>query len=135
MHDPVAAGRRAAYCAIAVEAAASGLVALAFLLQGSRHALAALVGGFALVAGHLVAARLALGGGIVPARVAFVRLLLGVTGKWLLIVVVLVIASKAWHLPPLPMLVGLLAGLVAWFVTLYLQAVRQTSTSGNKRES
>ena len=118
MHDPVAAGRRTAFRAIAVQALVAGLVAAAFLVQGPRHALAAGVGGMALVAGHALAATFALGGGIVPARVAFGRLLLGILGKWSLVVVVLAIALGAWRLPPLPMLAGLVAGLLAYFVAL-----------------
>lgn len=118
MHDPVAAGRRTAYHAIAVQAAVVGVVAAAFLFSGTRQALSAAVGGMALVAGHLLVAALALGGGIVPARAAFARLLLGLLGKWLLVVVAVAIALEAWRLPPLPMLAGLVAGLLAYHVAM-----------------
>ena len=118
MHDPVAAGRHTALRAIGFQAVVAVLLAAAFLVQGPRAALAAATGGAALVAGHLVAALLALGGGIVPARVAFARLLLGIAGKWLVVVAVLAVASGAWRLPPLPMLAGLVAGLLAYYVAL-----------------
>jgi F0F1-type ATP synthase assembly protein I len=118
VHDPVAAGRRTAFRAVAVQAAVVGLVAAAYLSSDARQALAALVGGAALVAGHLLVAALALGGGIVPARAAYARLLLGLLGKWLLVVVALAIALEAWRLPPLPMLAGLVAGLLAYHVAL-----------------
>lgn len=118
MHDPVAAGRRTAYRAIAVQAAVVGVVAAAFLFSGTRQAVSAAAGGMALVAGHLLVAALALGGGIVPARAAFARLLLGLLGKWLLVVVAVAIALEAWRLPPLPMLAGLVAGLLAYHVAL-----------------
>jgi F0F1-type ATP synthase assembly protein I len=118
VHDPVAAGRRTAYRAIAVQAAVVGLVAAAFLFSGTRQALSAAVGGMALVAGHLLVAALALGGGVVPAPAAFGRLLLGLLGKWLLVVVAVAIALEAWRLPPLPMLAGLVAGLLAYHVAL-----------------
>jgi F0F1-type ATP synthase assembly protein I len=123
VHDPVAAGRRTAFRAIAVQAAVVGVVAAAFLFSGTREALSALAGGLALVAGHLLVAALALGGGIVPARAAFARLLLGLLGKWLLVVVAVAIALEAWHLPPLPALVGVIAGLLAYLVGLNLGRV------------
>ena len=130
MHDPVAAGRRNARRAIGIQAVVAVVVAAAFLAQGPRAALAAAVGGAALVAGHLVAAALALGGGIQPARIAFGRLLLGVAGKWLVVMAVLAIALGAWRLPPLPMLAGLVAGLLAYFIALHCAALN----SGNRNE-
>ena len=117
MHDPVAAGRQTALRAIGLQALVAVLVATAFLAQGPRAALAAAAGGAALVAGHLVVAAVALGGGIVPARVAFARLLLGIAGKWLVVVAVVAVALEAWRLPPLPMLAGLVAGLLAYHVS------------------
>jgi hypothetical protein len=72
----------------------------------------------ALVAGHLLVAGLALGGGIVPARAAYARLLLGLLGKWLLVVVAIAIALGAWRMPPLPVLAGLVAGLLAYHVAM-----------------
>ena len=122
MHDPVTAGRRTALRAIGFQAIVALLVTAAFLTQGMDAALAAATGGAALVAGHLVVAMLALGGGIVNARVAFARLLLGIAGKWLVVVAVMAIALGAWRLPPLPMLAGLVAGLLAYYVALHFQA-------------
>lgn len=122
MHDPVTAGRRTALRAIGLQAIVALLVTVAFLTQGMDAALAAATGGAALVAGHLVVAMLALGGGIVNARVAFARLLLGIAGKWLVVVAVMAIALGAWRLPPLPMLAGLVAGLLAYYVALHFQA-------------
>lgn len=118
MHDPVAAGRQNALRAIGLQAIVAVLLAAAFLAQGPRAALAAATGGAALVAAHLVAAMLALGGGIVPARVAFARLLAGIAGKWLVVVTVFAVASGVWRLPPLPMLAGLVAGLLAYYFAL-----------------
>ena len=132
MHDPVAAGRQTALRAIGFQAVVAVLLAAAFLAQGPRAALAAATGGAALVAGHLVAALLALGGGIVPARVAFARLLLGIAGKWLVVVAVLAVASGAWRLPPLPMLAGLVAGLLAYYIALNGAALNFGNR--NKRE-
>ncbi|MCA0393416.1 MAG: hypothetical protein LCH70_04745 [Proteobacteria bacterium] len=119
MHDPIAASRRAVARAVAVQAGAVGLVALAFLVKGPAQALAALVGGASLVAGNALVARLALGG-VVPARVAFARLLLGTAGKWLVAMLVFAIGLGVWRLPPLPMLYGLAAGLFAYLLALNL---------------
>ena len=127
MHDPVAAGRQTALRAIGFQAVVAVLLAAAFLAQGPGAALAAATGGAALVLGHLVVALVALGGGIVPARSAFARLLLGIAGKWLVVVAILAVALGAWRLPPLPMLGGLVAGLLAYYVAL-------NSGNRNKRE-
>ena len=125
MHDPIAAGRRAARRAIAVQIAVVVLVAMLFLVQGARHALAAAIGGVAMALGNALAARLSLAG-IVPAGVAFGRLLLGTMSKWLVAIAILAVALGAWRMPPLPMLVGFAAGLVAYLIALnFLPAGRK----------
>ncbi len=50
------------------------LVALAFLVQGPQHAMAAAVGGGIMVLAYALAALVALGGGIQPAGAAFARM-------------------------------------------------------------
>src|SRR3546814_120323 len=117
VHDPIAAGRRAALRAVAVQGLVVALLAAAFLAQGVREALAVGVGGLALVLGNALSAVVALGG-IVPAPVAFGRLLLGAMGKWLVAIAVLAAALAIWRLPPLPVLVGLVAGLLAYLLAL-----------------
>lgn len=123
MHDPIAAGRRSALRAAAVQAVVALLVALLFLAQGRQAALAAGIGGGALALGNALAAGVSLGG-IVPARVAFARLLLGALLKWTVAIVLFVVALEAWRLPPLPMVVGLAAATLAYLVALNL---RQTT--------
>lgn len=117
MHDPIAAGRRAALRAVAVQGGVVALLAAAFLARDVREALAVGVGGLALVLGNALAATVALGG-VVRAPVAFGRLLLGAMGKWLVAIVVLATALATWRLPPLPMLAGLVAGLLAYLLAL-----------------
>ena len=118
MHDPIAANRRSALRAVAMQAFVALLVALAFLAgDGMRPALAAATGGLALALGNGFAALLSLRGAV-PARFAFAALLAGTTAKWLVVFVALGIALKAWQLPPLPMLAGLVAGLMAWLAGL-----------------
>jgi F0F1-type ATP synthase assembly protein I len=117
VHDPIAAGRRTALRAAAVQALTSGLVALGFLLLGPRAALAAGIGGLAVALGNALAAWMALGG-IVPARVAFGRLLLGAMAKWGGVFVAFIAAFAIWRLPPLPLLAGLAIGLLAYLFAL-----------------
>lgn len=117
MHDPIAAGRRSALRAAAVQATVALLVALAFLAQGPAQALAAGIGGGALALGNALAAGVSLGG-IVPARIAFARLLLGTLLKWSVAIGIFAIALGAWRLPPLPMVVGLAVGLLAYLLAL-----------------
>ncbi|QSX78827.1 ATP synthase subunit I [Agrilutibacter solisilvae] len=117
MHDPIAAGRRSALRAVAVQAAGAALIALAFLAQGPRHALGAAAGGAAMVLASAFAARIALKG-IVTARVAFARLLLAEVTKWSVALAGFVIALGVWRLPPLPTLIGLAASLLVYLVAL-----------------
>ena len=125
MNDPLDPGRRAAMRAVALQAAATLLVAVAFLASGPRQALAAAAGGFALLAGNALAASVALGGGVQPAPAAFARLLLGVMGKWLVAIVVVAVALGPFRLPPLPLLAGLAGGLLAYLLALNLRMGRQ----------
>ncbi|WP_242112629.1 ATP synthase subunit I [Luteimonas aquatica] len=117
VHDPVAAGRRTALRAAAIQALVAVVLALGLLAQGPRAALAAGIGGLALALGNALAAWMALGG-IVPARVAFGRLLLGAMAKWGIALVALTAALAVWRLPPLPLLAGMAVGLLAYLLAL-----------------
>lgn len=121
MHDPIAAGRRSALRAVAVQGIAVACVALAFLLQGPASALSAAWGGLAMMGGNALAAGVALGG-ITPAGTALGRLMLGSLLKWLVALAGFAIGSGAWRLPPLPMLLGLVAGLLAYLLALNLDS-------------
>ena len=118
MLNSVAAGRRLALRAVGCQLIAVMLVALAFLLQGPGAALAAAVGGSGVALGNALAARVALGGGVVAAGAAFVRLLAATLLKWLLAITVLAIALVVWRLAPLPMLAGFAVALVAYPISL-----------------
>jgi F0F1-type ATP synthase assembly protein I len=118
VHDPIAASRRLALRAVAVQAAVALPVALAFLAgDGLRAAISAATGALALALGTSLATLLSLRGAV-PARFAFAALLAGTVSKWLVVFGALGIALQAWHLPPLPMLAGMVAGLVAWLACL-----------------
>ncbi|HEY5971762.1 MAG TPA: ATP synthase subunit I [Pseudoxanthomonas sp.] len=113
MLNSAAAGRRLALRAVAYQMAAVVLVALVFLVQGLSAAVAALLGGAGVVLGSALAANIALGGGVVPARSAFARLLLGTGLKWAVVVTIFALASGVGRMAPLPLLAGLAAALVA----------------------
>jgi F0F1-type ATP synthase assembly protein I len=121
VHDPLSAGRRLASRATAWQAGAAALVALAFLPLGAPSALSAAVGGGAVVAGGVVAALMALGGGIQPAGMAMGRLLAGVMLKWVVVFAVLTLGLAGFKLPPLPMLVGVLAATLAFVLANLLK--------------
>ncbi|MEL1265387.1 hypothetical protein [Pseudoxanthomonas putridarboris] len=113
MLNSVAAGRRLVLRAAVWQLMAVLLVAAVFLLRGVPQALAAAVGGLAMVAGGLVAMRLALGGGVLGAGTAMLRLMAGVMVKWVVVFAVLLLGVGVWKLPPLPLMAGVLTGLVA----------------------
>ena len=111
--NSLAAGRRSALRAVACQAVVGVLVSLAFLVQGSQSAASAGIAGGSLALGGWSAAMLALGG-VVTARVAFARFLLGMLVKWCVVIAALVVALGIWRLPPVPMLVGLAAGMLTY---------------------
>jgi len=110
--NSVAAGRRQAGRAIAWQAAATLLTALACLWFGWKAGAAALVGGAAVLAGGWIAAHIGLGGGINGAVPAMTRLLAGMLAKWAVLVAMMVAGVLA-GLPPLPMLGAAVVALVA----------------------
>ena len=113
MSNPIAAGRRLAQRAIAWQAIATVLVALAFLAKGLPSMLAVLVGGGAVTLAAWVSAAVALGGGVSPAGTAFARLLMGMALKWLLVLVAIVIALGLFRLPGVPLIGGVIAATLA----------------------
>jgi hypothetical protein len=89
----------------------AGLVGSAF---GGSVGLAALLGGLSVALGQSAMAWLSLGGGVQSPRGAFLRLLLGMLCKWLLVVLVWVVAMPFLGRAPLAGLLGLAAAMVAY---------------------
>lgn len=116
MSNSVAAGRRLARRAALFQAAAVLATALACLYLGPDAAVAALLGGGAMLVGTAVSAWRSLGGGVASARVVMVRMFVGLVLKWLVVIVALVLGLVVWRLPALPLLTGLLVALAASFV-------------------
>lgn len=113
MLNSLAAGRRQATQQIAAQSAVAGLVALAFLVQGLDAALAAAVGGFAVVFGSALMAWRSFAGGVAAPSTALFRLIGGLALKWLVIVLSLYWGLARLGLLPLPLVAGLSATLVA----------------------
>lgn len=113
MSNPVTIGRAQARQALIAQSAIALLVALALLPVGMDMALAAGVGGLAVVLGGAAAMHLALGGGIGPATSALLRLLMAMALKWVIVATVLGVGLAVWRVPPLGLFTGLLVGLIA----------------------
>ncbi|KRA54420.1 hypothetical protein ASD77_07385 [Pseudoxanthomonas sp. Root65] len=113
MLNSVATGRRLVLRAAVWQTAAVLLVALLFLLWGMPQAVAAATGGLAIVVGALLAAWMAFGGGVLGAVSAVLRLVAGMVVKWVVVIGVLVVGAGLYKLPPLPLLAGVITGLVA----------------------
>lgn len=116
MLNSVAAGRRQAARVLLAQASATALVALVFLVQGPRAGLGALLGGGAVALGSALMAWRAFGGGVTGAGAALFRLLGGLALKWLVIVGALWLALARLELPPVPVVAGLCAALVAFLL-------------------
>ena len=114
MRNSMAAGRRLALRAVTLQAAVAAVVALAFLLEGSASALAAGMGGGAVVAGSAVYALRTFAGGPAGAGMALARLLVGLLLKWGVVLGTLLIALAWLRLPPMPLLVGAVATTLAF---------------------
>ncbi len=112
MLNSAAAGRRLALRAAVYQAVAVLLVAVAFLPKGIPQAVAVALGGLSVVVGWTLAARLALGGGVVAAGSAMARLLLAMICKWAVVIALLWLGAGIWKLPPALLLTGVVTGLV-----------------------
>lgn len=114
----VAVGRRLAQRAIAWQAVAVAVTALAFLAKGADWALAAGLGGAAIALGGWLSSVIALGGGVNPSAGALARLLAGVALKWVVVMAVLLLGVGKAGLPPVPMLAGVIVALFAQLLAM-----------------
>ena len=118
MLTSVAVGRRLAQRAIAWQAVAIAVTALAFLTKGADWSLAAVIGGAAIAVGGWLSSVIALGGGVNPSGSALARLLAGVALKWVVVVAVLLVGVGAAGLPPVPTLSGVVVALFAQLIAM-----------------
>jgi hypothetical protein len=115
--NSLTANRRLAFRTVAVQAAVATQVALGFLLQDVRAALAAGVGGYAVAAGSLLLAWRSMMGPAYSAGLALARMVSGLVLKWFVVLGALYMSMARWGLPPLPLLAGLVATMAASFLT------------------
>ncbi len=113
MSNSIAVGRRLAARIVFSQIGAAVLVALLFLVQGPRFALAALGAGIAVALGNaLLALRLFATIHAKPGQ-AFARLIAGTALKWMVSIGGMYVVIMVLRLPPLPALCGFIAALIA----------------------
>lgn len=120
--NSLAANRRLAFRVVAIQAAIATLVALAFLTQDASAAVAAAIGGGAMVLGSLILAWWSTKGLAYSAGHALVRLTTGIALKWFVVFSMLYLAFVRLGLPPLPLLAGLIATTASSFLVYKLKA-------------
>ena len=120
--NSLVASRRSAYRMVTVQFVVAMLVALAFLAQNARSALAAAIVGGSVALGSLVLALRSLPATPKSAGWALSRMVSGLLLKWFVVLGALFLAMAKLHLPPLPMIVALVATMVASFLTLNSKA-------------
>lgn len=91
-------------------------LALIFLIQSPAAALAAALGGGSMALGTALTAWRGFPEGAPAADSALWRLVSGVLLKFLLVGLALVLGLGVWQLPPLPLLLGLIAGMLAFAI-------------------
>jgi ATP synthase protein I len=121
--NSLVANRRLAFRLVAVQAAVAAAVSAGFLLlQGPRESLAAALGGGAVAVGSMVLAWRALVGPAMSAGTALGRMVSGLLLKWVLVVGVLYLALSRFGLPAPPLLAGIVATMIAPFLTQGFQS-------------
>jgi ATP synthase protein I len=116
VRNSMAANRQLALRAIAIQAGVATVVAIAFLAQDGRAALAAGVGGGAAVLGSIFLAWRSLPSQVPSAGMALAALLVGIVMKWVVVLVALYLALARFGLPPLPLLAGLVSTTAAFLL-------------------
>ena len=116
MRNTTTAGNRLAVRTVAVQVAVVAVAAACFLLIGRRPSAAVLLGGLAIVCSSWAAARITFTGRAQSAEGALLRLILGLLLKWFVVIAVLLLGTLFLRLPPLYVLLGLVAGLLTQFL-------------------
>ena len=122
MLNSLETGRRLALRIVLIQLLVAVSIALLFLLQGARAAMAAGIGGMAVVLGSLVLALRSFGRAPVSANAALLRMLVGMLLKWIVFLATLYIALARFALPPLPLLVGAVVTTLAFLFAARLKA-------------
>lgn len=116
MFNSLTANRRLAIRMVAGQAVVATSVALGFLMQDARAAIAAAIGGGAVVLGSLVLSWRSMMGPAYSAGLALARMISGLILKWFVVLGALYLSLARWQLPPVPLLAGLVATMAASFL-------------------
>ena len=122
MLNSLITGRYLAFRIVLVQLLVAALLALGFLLQGTHSAMAAGMGGGAVVLGSGALALRAFSASPVSPNVALLRLLTGMVLKWMLLLATLYIALVRFALPPLPLLIGAVVTTMSFLLAAKLNA-------------
>jgi F0F1-type ATP synthase assembly protein I len=121
VNDPVARGKRTVlWFAAAQMAAAAVAAAVSGLLSGGPAARAALAGGVIVAAGNLIFGWRLFAPGIAPASRIAKAMWAGEGLKWLWVVLAVWLALAVAKLMPLPLLVGMLAAQIGFWIGVAL---------------
>jgi F0F1-type ATP synthase assembly protein I len=119
--NSIASGKRLVLRIVAFQVGCAVAVSVLFLLSGVDAAIAALAGGLIVAAGNALFGWRLFAPGVAPAAHRLLAMLVGEVLKLALIAFGLWIGLVPWQLPPLPLILGLMAGLVAhWIATMWL---------------
>jgi ATP synthase protein I len=120
--NSVASGRRIALHIVLIQLLVAVSIMLVFLVQGERSALAAGMGGGAVVLGNSVLAWRSFGRVPWSANVVLRRMLVGMAVKWFIFLAALYLALARFGLPPVPLLAGAVATTLAFLFAARLKA-------------
>lgn len=121
MNDPVARGKRMVGRFAALQMAAAVLVALfAAMLSGGASATAALAGGAIVAVGNVIFGWRLFAPGVVPAHRIARAMWVGEGLKWAWVVLAVWLALAEAKLVPLPLLAGMLAAQLGFWVGVAL---------------
>jgi F0F1-type ATP synthase assembly protein I len=120
--NSVATGRRLAFRIVLIQLLVAVTIALLFLVQGVSSALAAGMGGGAVVLGSLVLALRSFGRAPMSANAALLRMLVGMFLKWVVFLAVLYLALVQFALPPLPLLLAAVVTTLSFLFAARLKA-------------
>lgn len=113
MLNSAAAGRRQARQVVIVQTVTAALVALAFLVDSVASAAGAGLAGVGVAVGSALMAWRSLPDRMLGAGAVLSRLAGGIALKWLVIAGALYLALARFELPPVPVVTGLSAALIA----------------------
>lgn len=116
VRNSMAAGRGLVLRALGLQAAVALGLALVFLLKDSASAMAAGIGGGAVVVGSALLGLRAFASDAASAGLALARLLAGMILKWVVVFGALYLALVRYGLPPLPLLAGLTGTTLAFLL-------------------